>query len=470
MLVRDLSNASIEAKGDYLRAALSVAQIPERMICLVVREKAPPVLRASFPGSSVSFDVAETQVRQETNASAHLLPLSGNQIMPNDMNSRGAASPVASDFVALFEALGRIIGMKGLVLEPLVAEAPEQGRNRPGFVLTERAREALTVVFKEACGSNQPGLGQQDIEAYLQKCGLDSSAVPPQKIVEILTKYQTVSSEGAKGTTGSYLSLQGFLAYYRDMAQTDDSRVRSDLHTFGFRPDLSRRSPETRIFTTGGRDQLMFSAESVAKDVATTMQSDVAQDMSELALMGLDVFLLYQYAYSACEPLAEYLLATTAYERDCNSLIVNTLRTIYNAPTSWAGNEIWGAATMVLKILSSIEDDYKRERISAIMQTTRTGMAPDEGLGLLGAAKVFAGSRSAHNYSADMQYSYERYVEILKELLKLSPIYLWMSEHRALWSWMERDLFSTDDGKSQRRTYDSGRRDGTGKSCDWIPN
>lgn len=117
----------------------------------------------------------------------------------------------------------------------------------------------------------------------------------------------------------------------------------------------------------------------------------------------------------------------------------------------------------MLRILAAIDDGFYQERIQAIMQNSRTGMMTEQGLGLLVAAKAFAGSRNSQNYSTDMQYAYERYVEILKDLLKLRSVFLWMSEHRALWSWMERDLFSNDDMKTSRRPYDSGRRDGTGK-------
>ena len=228
MLIRDLSNVRRECGGDVLREALNLSQIPARLICLVVRDKAPPALKASFPGASVSFEVAETQMRQETNPSPHLLPLSGNQIISaNDMSSRGGGSPVAGDFVPLFEALGRIIGMEGLILAPLVVEAPDQGRNRPSVVLTEEAKAALVTVFKEACGSDREGLGQHEVELYLQRCGLDSTTVPRQSIVEIFNKYETSHAEGTNAGDENFLSLQGFLAYYRDIAQTNESRVSS---------------------------------------------------------------------------------------------------------------------------------------------------------------------------------------------------------------------------------------------------
>lgn len=89
---------------------------------------------------------------------------------------------------------------------------------------------------------------------------------------------------------------------------------------------------------------------------------NVGEDINGLAMLGLDVFLLYQYAFSACEPLAEYLLATTAYERDSRSLIVSTLKSIYRAPTAWAGNDTWSAGAMVS--LFRVHIDFTSKRLT----------------------------------------------------------------------------------------------------------
>jgi hypothetical protein len=192
--------------------------IPARLTCLVVRERAPAALRAAFPGASVAIEVAETQIRAEQNPTPQMMSLSSNQVMnPSDMNYRGGGSPM--DFLSLFEALGCLLGIRGVVHAPLVIEVDESTRGRQRVSLSDQAASALREVFEESCAPSALGMGQREIELYLQRCGVDS--VPTQKIVDIMAKYPT--TPGGKGS--NYLSLEGFLAYYRDTAQTNDGRV-----------------------------------------------------------------------------------------------------------------------------------------------------------------------------------------------------------------------------------------------------
>jgi ubiquitin carboxyl-terminal hydrolase 9/24 len=460
-LIRDIANGENEAGGSALRSALNESHVPSRLICLVARDKASSALRISFPGPSMSFETADSQARPETNASSHLLPMSSSHMMANDIHNRGPSSgvPVASDFLTLFEALVTIIGMKGLIMAPIVFEAAEHPRGRSGYVLTEEASNALSMIYQESCSSSGAGMSQQDIERYLQICGLDSSSVPTQKILDILTKYP--STNGDSSRSGAFhLSLEGFLAYYRDTAQTNEARVRSDLHTFGFRPDLSRRVLEARIDTVDGQPSLRPTVESVCLDVSTFFSSgEMFEDLGALALYGLNNFDVHAYAYLASEPLAEYLLAMTSIDRDTTGLITNTQRAIYRAPSAWAGNETWAAATMIFRVLVCLHDSYQQGRIARIMENTRGDMN-DQGIGLLQACKVLLGSRSNQNYSNEMQYAYERYIELMRELMTLKPVASWLTENRALWSWLERDLVAIEEAQPQRRSDYSGRREG----------
>lgn len=461
MLIRDIAIANNNNGGDTLVSALNAIQVPARLICLVIRDKARSSLRLSFPGASMPFDVADSQARPETNPSAHLLPMTSSQMMNNDINQRSPSGgvPVASDFLILFEALCVMLGMKSLILAPLVVENTEQSRGRAIMSLTESASKALGTIYQESCSSSASGMSQQDIEAYLHCCGLDSSSVPTQKILDILTKYP--SNKGSNARNGTfYLGLEGFLAYYRDTAQTNEARVRTDLHTFGYRPDLTRRPKEIRIEVADGIQVLKSPVESVAADVLSMQRNNnESSDLGELALIGLDSFDLHAYAYSASEALAEYLVASTLLKREKSSLITNTQKAIYRAPTAWAGNEMWEAATMIFRVIACIEDSYQQDRIACIMENPRNDMLNNQDIGLLQAAKALS-TRSNQNYSNDMQYAYEKYSDLIKELMKLKPVGTWMSGNRSLWSWMERDLIANDEVSSQRRSDFSGRREG----------
>jgi len=462
LFIRELSSVDKELGGNVLHEAMVETQIPARLICLVLRERAPAALKASFPGASVSVDAIDTQIRSETNTSSHLLPMSGNQVMnASDLNSRGSqiGTPVPSDYLTLFESLGcllRIIGVKQADL----LENPSSQRARQNLMLTPAAADALSTIFQEAC-SSPFGMGQHDIEAYLQRVGLDSSTVPPQKIVDILAKYPT--AQGSNELDGSnYLSREGFLAYYRDTAHSSDSRVRLDLHLFGFRPDLSRRPLDSRIISSGGRDSFLHCVESVASDIDQQIKESGSTSLGRLADLGLSTFQLFHFAYSTSEVLAEHILAATAIEQDTTHLLVSTLKALYCAPSGWNGNETFHAASMVLKVLAAIPDSRQQERILMIMQCNEKAVAhADHGAGLLMATKAAYGNRSTDYHSTDYHFSFERYLEVIKDLLKLKEVALWMTNHRSLWSWLERDLINMEEIPPQQVRGDiPARREG----------
>ena len=116
-----------------------------------------------------------------------------------------------------------------------------------------------------------------------------------------------------------------------------------DLHTFGFRPDLTRRSRDSRVSTD--KEQARSASESVAIDVASNLNAPV--NCGPLAEYVLESFYFFSTAYSANEPMAEHLLAGLCYNRDTESLLFATLKAIYHAPSGWGGNETLNAAIMV---------------------------------------------------------------------------------------------------------------------------
>lgn len=462
-LIRDISNAKSDEGGSLIVEAMRQAEIPARLTCLVSRDKSPISWRVAFPGASVALEVVESQMRQDTNPDARLLPLGGNQMITSVEKS-----PMPSDYLSLFEALCRLVGMKGLVLAPLLVET-EQPRGRPTLTLTAAATSALTTIYRESCTAGMPGMGQREVDYYLQRCGVDSTSVPRQKIIDIMAKYPCTDLTG-KG--GPFLSLEGFLAYYCEISQTQEASVRSDFHSLGFRPNLSRRSNDAiRVCAPDGREQLRHTTESVCIDVKSLMALQGKENFDSVGL-GMFVFELHAKAYAACEPLAEYLLAATVFERDSNALIKSTLTSLRLAPTGWTGNEVCAAAVMVLKVLAAMPDAFHRSRISEIMQCSEgCGLQDDQGVGLLLAAKAVGGLRSIQIYSTEL-YVYERYIDVLKELRKLHPVHSWMKDNRELWVWMERDLIRSDENSSQRQARGdySVRREGDGRTAQILDN
>ena len=133
-----------------------------------------------------------------------------------------------------------------------------------------------------------------------------------------------------------------------------------DLHTHGYRPDLSRRPLDFRIVSrSNGDSRMLTTAESVARDVFANVQPDPTPATLGWLLfdLGLHVFALSNTAYSASEILAEHLAAAAASKGDVDSLIVDTLKSIYMAPHGWVGNEIFASALMVLRVIAAIPDN-----------------------------------------------------------------------------------------------------------------
>jgi hypothetical protein len=139
--------------------------------------------------------------------------------------STGANStvPCPSDYLTLLEALASIIGVDSMTRAILVMDTGEVSKGRPIIMLSQAAADALVVIFNESRSDSIPGMGQRDIQKYMSRCGVDASSVPPQKILSILNKYHTISA--GNGAEGRYLSLEGFLTYYRDTALTSESQV-----------------------------------------------------------------------------------------------------------------------------------------------------------------------------------------------------------------------------------------------------
>jgi len=233
--VRDLANLG----SDALRSALIESLIAVRLICTVVRDRAPEALRVAFPGSSVASEVAETQVRPEANHSSQMMSMSGNHVMNNnDTSSRGGGS---QDYLTLFEAIGCLLGIQGIVHAPIVHEIDDPVRGHH-VTLHDEAVAALRQIFTEWCAPDAAGMDRRDIETYLQKCGVDLGNLPGQKIDEIMAKFPT--------TGGNYLSLEGFLAYYQEMAQSNQHRV-SSMIAIVFVSQLFRVNTYFCVYFTG---------------------------------------------------------------------------------------------------------------------------------------------------------------------------------------------------------------------------
>lgn len=451
--IRDLSFTDLGSGGNIFREAISACMIPTRMICFVNRQRSPAVLRSAFPGASVSMEAAESQARPEQ--AQHVMPMNGNQVMnPPEMNFRGNAATM--DYTPLYEALGSLLGVPGIQVAALVLEK-EHPRGRKTLELSEKATAALSKIFEESCTGSVQGMGQREIENYLHKCGHDN--VAPQRIVDIMSKYNSMVYGG---NLSNYISLDGFLGYYRDVAQREDMRVRNDLYLHGYRADLSRRSQDARFVLRDGREDVLKSCESIARDVASNFKNRAAS-LGKLADYGMSTLHFYMTLISnASEQLAEYIIAAAFYRKNSDDLIYNTLKAIYTAQSGWQGNDILNAAVAVLSALASIPDEHQNDRISLMMQCGERLNADNHPIGLMKASVTFHNLRQRPgSYSHEFLDAYERYIGILKDLINVHSVLDWVEKNRSAWAILNRDLFEPPQhvGHGQSRGDYSGRRD-----------
>lgn len=447
-LLAQMTFQPVQEGNEVVREAMRAAQIPARLVALLLRDKAPVRLQLAFPGASLSSGLAESLSRPLANPTAHMFPLSGNVgPSPGVVSNTSIGTPSPSDNLSTLEALASIIGIEGAANAQLIVEVAE-GKGRTATHLTDKAKQALTTVFNE-CASHSGFMDQRDIFNYMKFCGFDAVTASQQRINNIIAKY---------GNDAKHLSIDGFLKYYRDTSQSNSIQIRSDLHTYGFRPDLSRCSKDCRVY--GEKNHRYSTFEMVANDVYSLMNCN--NSIGPLAECGLSSLQLYHNAYFIDSNLTEYLLTWYGiYRPNLKMMINDTLKSLYQAQ-SW-GNETVQICVMTLMVLASLPGENQKECINCIMHSSeRLDARGNVGSGLLVVAKELSLSHSAQQYSAEYsnhRAMLERYVDAIKEMQKVHSVSKWMSENRTQWEWLDQFLQSQANRGDYRRGEYQSRRD-----------
>jgi len=412
-LVRNISGVLSDAGGELIKYALIISQVPSRLICLALKEHSPDILKEAFPGSSMPIDVYESSKRGC--ASAHPVSLSTNTGLGSGaVSNTPPRGTVDNEY--LFEALGHLVGVEAVKKDFLHLEE--------NTLLSKEAESALSIIFNEVVGNEDEGMTMNGIQNYMKKVKMNpiSSFV----VKSILTKY---------GGGALYLSLSGFLDYYLDAAQSNELQVRMDLHTFGFRPNLTRRHHSTRVIN----NIQVHPLESIARDVVMHMSSYKPIELGPFAEAGFLSVGLYITGFNLFEPLTAYILSsffarnieTTAQD----SFLLDTLKML-----SISQSETTRSCLMILQVLSALPENMQRARINTIM----CGTNADGGLGLLVAATTLKSKRT--HYSQDF-HSINQYLDVMKELSKILAAQDWMLEHRDRWAILKS---ITNQGESDR--------------------
>eukprot|EP00957_Ditylum_brightwellii_P080877 6152104-Ditylum_brightwellii.AAC.1 len=88
------------------------------------------------------------------------------------------------------------------------------------------------------------------------------------------------------------------------------------------------------------------STQNVAMDIALQFKNGHPAILGRLADIGFLSFHLYLMAYNACEPLAEYPLAASAFSKDTGRLLVDSLEVLSHAHSRRGWNVIFRSCLM----------------------------------------------------------------------------------------------------------------------------
>ena len=204
-LIRELASFDSPVVGKLLRDALVSAQFVLRLYCLGFREKSQDPLRSLFPGSTISPQIAEALCRSET--------------YTTNMMQISAYNVTEETAFILTEAIGCLLSLPWVRREDLCFVS-EHNRGRGVKVLSPKAAEALRIVFNDSKPPSSNGMTKSDILEFLKTTG---QGVLSQRIDHLFEKYAVLDGTDQGDAV---LTVDGFLAHYKDLVQSNEEQVR----------------------------------------------------------------------------------------------------------------------------------------------------------------------------------------------------------------------------------------------------
>lgn len=98
----------------------------------------------------------------------------------------------------------------------------------------------------------------------------------------------------------------------------------------------------------------------------------------------------------------------------------------------------------MLEVIAATPGDDQESRINQIMMSNMKAQRTIEfGSGILVVLRALHHLRQSQHYSNEAHWTFNRYLHILKDLHNLYPIFKWMGDNTAHWSFIEREFEST---------------------------
>ncbi|CCI44983.1 unnamed protein product [Albugo candida] len=376
MLLRNLAEVSVQVQNQMKKSNMIA-----RLIRIFLGDRSPLTLKNAFLVAS------GTRVDQEN----------------------------ASDYQSLLEAIIAILGLKRQVAEPLLSEASIQYPSRQP-VLSAKAKAALIQAFEEFQENNV--MDGMALRRYFARC------ITPLSQLNYSTSaygpFQNAVSSGGndlvqqnaqlvleKYANGQSVDVDGFLAYYTDLAATASKQVMQDLRCIGFGEDLERMP---------------------------TQYVSSKELLERISYLDRTALLCDAFIQSALEEDAEtssdlLLRISVGDHRTSVVLLRAILHCIHNTEVGWKGQGVINVCCEMLQRLLLHEEKFQDELVH------ETFMLTD--FGLLYSALKSERMRQRYAHQSHVPLFIFRQIVLLTELMERVPaVKLWLQQHIRFLKWM----------------------------------
>ena len=334
-LLRDMACVPGE-RGALLRRALFEAHVANRLAVLATRGQSHEIPALIYPACSMRYELANALVKPETAPTTHMM-------MGTTHRTSSQQGPTHDDVCHLFEAIGCIACHPCMKMDPILVERTLPGKTSPSLEFTEEAKTALATLYSDWARGPNGLMMFPDFRGILRWLDDFDDTTSNTEAVNVYKKSGVDSGATAQdGRALLGITEEVFLAYFRNRAREAGSvRILADLHSHGFRPNLTRRSDESR-YRPNPSDGEFENYESTGLDVMEIIHSTPedfragAGQLDRLSVYSLQSYSLFFSAHQRTyHGMGEYLLDFVTVLYRSTDVLWDALNIYYTKEPSW---------------------------------------------------------------------------------------------------------------------------------------
>lgn len=227
-------------------------------------------------------------------------------------------------------------------MDPVLVERTLPGKNSPSLEFTEGAKNALATVFSDWARPNGLMLFSsfKGILHWLDDFDEATSNTEASNVFKKSGVDSGVKTQDGRGLTG--ITEEVFLAFFKNRAREGGAvRFLADMHSHGFRPNLTRRSDESR-YRPGSNDGEFENFESTGLDVMEIVGGAPeefragATQLDRLSTYSLQNYTLFFIAHQRTyNGMGEYLLDFVSVFGRVTNVLWDALNLYFNREPTW---------------------------------------------------------------------------------------------------------------------------------------